>query len=74
MEYIIVTVKGRPQEDAAVLINGEHNGRTTELLTLGEPGWVFVSVDLAGAEEQQVDVRNTTPSKPIRVHVPCAES
>ena len=74
MEYIIVRVKGRPQEDAAVLINAEHNGRTTELLTLGGPGWVFVSVELPGAEEQQVDVRNTTPSKPVEVEVPCAGS
>ena len=73
MEYIIVRVKGRPQEDAAVLINGEYNGRTTELLTLGGPGWVFVSVEQTGAEEQLVDVRNTTPSRPIEVDVPCTE-
>ena len=74
MEYIIVRVKGQPQEDAAVLINGEHNGRTTELLTLGGPGWVFVSVELPGAEEQQVEVKNTTADKPIKVEVPCSES
>ena len=74
MEYIIVRVKGRPQENAAVLIDGEHNGMTAELLTLGGPGWVFVSVALPGAQEQQVEVRNTTASQPIEVEVPCAES
>jgi hypothetical protein len=49
MEYIIVKVKDQPNIDAGVFINGQANGRTGVLLTLGGPGWILVSVDWPGA-------------------------
>jgi hypothetical protein len=71
MEYIIVTVAGQPHVQADVLINRQKNGKTDSLLMLGDPGWVFVSVDLPNAQEQKVQVKNTTPNHPMTVKIQC---
>ena len=70
-EYIKVFVKDAPQTRAPVVINGETNGVTGELLTLGSPGWIFVSVQLPNAHERKVNVKNTTPSHPMIVEIEC---
>jgi hypothetical protein len=70
MEYIIVGIKDRPSVDTDVLINRQKNGRTGVLLMLGGPGWIFVSADYPGAQEQRVEVRNTTPMHPMNVIIP----
>ncbi len=71
MEYIIVKVKDQPNVDTGVSINGQPNGRTGVLLTLGGPGWILVSVNWLGAEEQVVEVKNTTPLHPMNVDIQC---
>lgn len=71
MEYIIVKVKDQPNVDAVVLINGQTNGRTGVLLTLGGPGWILVSVYWPGAKAQELEVKNTTPSHPMNVDIQC---
>ena len=71
MEYIIVKVKDQPNVDAVVLINGQTNGRTGVLLTLGGPGRILVSVYWPGAKAQEVDVKNTTPGHPMNVDIQC---
>ena len=71
MEYIIVEIKDQPNVDAEVLINRQPNGRTGVLLTLGGPGWILVSVNWLGAEEQEVEVKNTTPLHPMNVDIQC---
>ena len=71
MEYIIVEIKDQPNVHAEVLINRQPNGRTGVLLTLGGPGWILVSVDWPGAQERNVNVKNTTPSHPINVTIEC---
>jgi hypothetical protein len=71
MEYIIVEIKDQPNVDAGVLINRQTNGRTGVLLTLGGPGWILVSVNWSGAEEQWVEVKNTTPQHPMNVTIQC---
>ena len=68
MEFMRVIVPGREGQDIDVLINGEKNGKVGEKLILGE-GFVMVSVDLTGAEEKEVDLRNTTPNHPIEVEI-----
>ncbi len=72
MEYIIVRVKDQPNADAEVLINRKLNGRTGALLTLGSPGWIIVSVKLPGALEETVEIKNTTPKRPMSVTISCA--
>jgi hypothetical protein len=67
MEFILVQVKDEPTANAAVLINGELNGSTGKLITLGTPGWIFVSVDLPGAQQRNVNVKNTTASHPMTI-------
>ncbi len=67
MEFILVRVKDEPAAHAAVLINGELNGVTGQLITLGSPGWIFVSVDLPNARQQNVNVKNTTPTHPMTI-------
>ena len=69
MEYIKVTVPGREKDDFDVLINGEKNGKTGETIILGSSGFVIISVDLPGAEEKTVDVKNTTADHPMPVEV-----
>jgi hypothetical protein len=71
-EYIIVRVKGQPSMRAPVLINGVKSGTTDELITLGSPGWVFISVDLPKAKERKVDVTKTTPTHPMLVEIDCS--
>ena len=71
MEYIIVRVKDQPNVDAGVFINGQRNGRTGVLLTLGGPGWILASVDWPGAKGQEVEVKNTTPLHPMNVDIQC---
>ena len=72
MEYIIVEVKDQPMADADVLINGKMNGKTGSLLTLGDPGWITVSVKLPGAKKEQVEVKDTTDQQPMSVVIECA--
>lgn len=71
MEFIIVQVKGQPGVQAGVLINGQRNGTTGALITLGSPGWVAISVDLPNAKQQVVDVTNTTPTHPMEIVIDC---
>ena len=71
MEYIIVEIKDEPFADTEVLINRVRNGRTGRLLTLGGPGKILVSVERPGAQEQKVDVKNTTPWAPMDVVIEC---
>jgi hypothetical protein len=71
MEYIIVKVKDQPNVDTGVLINRQANGRTGVLLMLGGPGWILVSVDWPGAKEQVVEVKNTTPLRPMNIDIQC---
>lgn len=68
MEFLKITVPGRQGQDIDVLINREKNGKAGEVLILGE-GFVLVSVDLPGAEEKEVDLRNTTPNHPMEVEI-----
>jgi len=70
-EYIIVRVKDQPSTRAPVLINGVKSGTTGELITLGSPGRVYISVDLPKARQRKVDVTNTTPIHPMPVEIDC---
>lgn len=69
MEFIIVRVKGQPGLQVDVLINNQRNGTTGALITLGGPGWVGISVDLANAGLQVVDVTNTTATHPMEIEI-----
>ena len=71
MEYILVEIKDKPKADTEVLINRKPNGRTGVLVMLGGPGRVLVSADWPGAVEQKVNVKNTTPRKPMKVTIEC---
>jgi HSP20 family molecular chaperone IbpA len=68
MEFLKVTVPGRKDRDINVLIDGEKSGKINEVIILGR-GDILVSVDLPGAEEKVVDLRNTTPSHPKIVEI-----
>jgi hypothetical protein len=70
-EFIIVRVKDQPNVQAGVLINGERNGTTGVPITLGSPGWVFISVDLPKAREQSVNVIHTTVTHPMNIEIDC---
>ena len=63
MEFLKVMVPGREGQDIDVLINKQKNGKVGEVLTLSR-GILLVSVDLPGAEEKNVDLRNTTAKHP----------
>jgi len=63
MEFLKVIVPGKEGQNIDVLINEHKNGKASEVLTLNR-GFVFVSVDIPGAEEKLVDLRNTTMSRP----------
>jgi hypothetical protein len=69
MEFIIVRVKGQPGLQVGVLINNQRNGTTGALITLGDPGWVGISVDLPNASLQVVDVTNTTATHPMEIEI-----
>ena len=69
MEFIIVRVKDDPTAFAAVLLDGQRNGTTGKLITLGSPGWVNVSLDLPDAEPQDVNVTNTTAAHPMAIEI-----
>ncbi len=69
MEFVKVLVPGRDGQDIDVLLNRQRNGKVGEVLTLGDPGFVMVSVDLPGAEEKEVDVQGTTPQHPQLVEI-----
>lgn len=69
MEYIIVTVPGKESDDIDVLINDEKNGKAGEIISLGSSGFVIVSVDLPGAEEKAIEVKDTTAGHPMIVEV-----
>jgi hypothetical protein len=68
MEHLIVTVPGKEGQNIDVLINREKNGKIDKTLILGE-GFTLVSVDLPNAEEREVDLKNTTPTKPMKVEI-----
>jgi hypothetical protein len=68
MEYLIVTVPGKEEQNIDVLINKQKNGKVGETLTLGE-GFTLVSVGLQDAQEKEVDLENTTPKKPMKVEI-----
>jgi hypothetical protein len=63
MESLKVIVPEHEGEDIDVLLNQEKNGKVGEVLIVSE-GFVFISVDLQGAEEKFEDVTGTTPDKP----------
>lgn len=69
MEFIRVLVKGQSTLQVPVLINGQRNGTTGQVITLGSPGWKFISVDLPNARQQNVKVRNTTPTFPMIIEI-----
>lgn len=71
MEFILVWIKNQPGVQEGVLINGQRNGTTCELITLGSPGWIFVSVDLPNAKQQNVNVTNTTATHPMEIEIDC---
>lgn len=71
MEFIRVSVKDQPDIEADVLINGERNGTTGALITLGSPGWVFISVDLPNARQRDFKVANTTALHPMEIEIDC---
>jgi hypothetical protein len=68
MEHLIVTVPGKEGQNIDVLINREKNGKVDKTLILGK-GFTLVSVDLPGAEEKKVDLKTTTPTKPMKVEI-----
>lgn len=68
MEYFKVVVPGREHQDIDVLINTIRNGKVGDVLALGE-GYVLVSVDLPDAEEQVVELWDTTPADPKVIKV-----
>ncbi len=68
MEFMKVIVPGKENQDIDVLINGEKNGKVGEILSLGR-GYVFVSVDLPGAEEKTVNLCDTLENDPMIVEV-----
>jgi len=68
MEFLKVIVPGKEGQDIDVLINEHKNGKATEVLTLNR-GFVLVSVDIPGAEEKLVDLRNTTRRYPKIVEI-----
>jgi hypothetical protein len=70
-EFIRVNIKDQPAKRADVFINGERNGTTGELITLGSPGWIFISVNLPDAQPQNVNVRNTTATHPMIIEIKC---
>jgi hypothetical protein len=71
MEFIKVQVARRPDAVADVLINGQINGQTGALLTLGGPGFVSISVNLPKAKRQVVDVMDTTALNPMSIVIDC---
>lgn len=73
-EYVIVQIKDRPAARTDVLINGQKNGTTGQLITLGGPGRVFISVDFPKAKQKAVNVRNTTPNHPLHVEIDCSDT
>jgi hypothetical protein len=69
MEYLKVRVPGGKRgQDIDVLINGEKNGKVGNVIILAR-GFVQVSVDLPDAEVKDIDLRNTTPRRPMIVEI-----
>ena len=69
MEFLKVLVRGKEnKQDIDVLINGEKNGKAGSVIILSR-GHVLVSVDLPGAEVEEINLRNTTPSHPRIVEI-----
>lgn len=69
MEYYTVTVPGKEGDDIDVLINGEKNGKAGEILVLESSSILVVTVDLPGAEERTVEVRDTTAAYPMIIEL-----
>jgi hypothetical protein len=69
MEFIVVRIADEPAAAVDVLINGEKNGTTGSLVTLGTAGSVFVSVDRPTAKERKVYVQGTTVAHPMDVEI-----
>ena len=69
MEFIRVLVKGQSTLQVPVLLNGQRNGTTAQVITLGSPGWKFISVDLPNAKRQFVPVKNTTSTFPMVIEI-----
>ena len=67
-------VKDRPAVQTNVLINGQRNGTTGRLITLGSPGRVFVSVEFPKARQKIVNVENTTASHPLHIEIDCSDT
>jgi hypothetical protein len=71
MEFIIVRIVGEPTAQVDVLIDGQKHGnaKTGDLVTLGTPGTVFVSVDRPTAQQREMEVRNTTARHPMDIDI-----
>lgn len=72
MEHLIVFAvnkSGKPLvTDADVLVDGEVNGKVGNQMQLDE-GFVEISIDTPGAETKEVELRGTSPRKPMRIKV-----
>jgi len=70
MEYIRVKVNDREEEKIPVLVNGEENGFTCDVMQL-EEGFVEISVKLKGAETKEIELVDTTADHPkeVLIHV-----
>ncbi|HYJ03699.1 MAG TPA: hypothetical protein VEX43_01090 [Chthoniobacterales bacterium] len=73
-QYVVVQIKDQPATRTDVLINGQKNGTTGQLIMLGGPGRVFISVDCPKAKQKAVDVRHTTPANPLHVEIDCSDN
>ena len=73
-QYVVVQIKDQPAARTDVLINGQKNGTTGELITLGGPGQIFISVDFPKAKQKSVNVRHTTPNHPLHIEIDCSDA
>lgn len=74
MEFLKVVVPNFEGQDLDVLINRERNGKVGEVLMLNE-GYMWVSVDYAGASDTLMYLSDTTPTHPkiLEIQLPQAQ-
>jgi len=68
MEFLIVKTASKTENKISVIVNGEKNGYVGEPIQL-EEGFVEISVDLPGAETKEIELMDTTPTKPVEVTI-----
>lgn len=69
MEYLRVKLAGR-EERVPVLVNGEENGFTNEIIQLDD-GFIVISAKIDGAETKEIELMDTTPENPMEVEIQC---